>query len=57
MPDCFYRVVQHHPRACPTHDFSHALTHFRLIAMHWTLLAGRLTASELTPIKTFFCVA
>ena len=56
MPYRRHRMIQHHPWTSPSHHFSHTLTHFRLIAVHWTLLAGRLLISELTSIKTLFCI-
>ena len=48
---CLYRMVQHHPRSCPSHHRPHLLTHVRLITMARAFLAGGLLFSELAPVQ------
>ncbi len=48
----FYRMINYHPWARPSHHRPHLLTHVRLITMNRAFLAGRLLIAELAPIQT-----
>ena len=52
MPYSFYRMINHHPWARPSHHRPHLLTHVQLITMDRAFLAGRLLIPELAPIQT-----
>ena len=52
MLDSFEGMVEHHPRACPSHHLPHTLTHVGLIAVNGALLAGGFTFAKLASIET-----
>ena len=52
MLDSFEGMVEHHPRACPSHHLPHTLTHVGLIAVNGALLAGGFTVAKLASIET-----
>ena len=52
MLDGFEGMVEHHPRACPSHHSPHALTHVRLIAVNGTLLTGGFAFAKLASAET-----
>jgi len=52
MLDGFEGMVEHHPRACPSHHLPHTLTHVGLIAVNGALLAGRFAFAKLAPVET-----
>ena len=52
MLDGFEGMVEHHPRACPSHHSPHTLAHVGLIAVNGALLAGGFAFAKLASVET-----
>lgn len=56
MPYCQHRMIQNHPRSGEPHDLSNLFSHFRLIAMHFTVCTKRFFFHKWAFLASLFCI-